>query len=70
MASKVKKVKKKTHKAAGKRMKLSGTGKVLRKRAGLGHLCSHKTTKRKRQLRRTGAVDRTIAKTYRRMLSA
>jgi large subunit ribosomal protein L35 len=41
----------KTHKASVKRFRISATGKLKRSQAGKKHLNSHKTGKRKRQLR-------------------
>jgi large subunit ribosomal protein L35 len=43
--------KQKTHKASKKRFRVSATGKLIRTQAGKKHLLSHKTGKRKRQLR-------------------
>jgi large subunit ribosomal protein L35 len=43
----------KTHKASKKRFRLTATGKLKRRQAGKKHLLSHKTGKRKRQLRRS-----------------
>ncbi len=45
--------KQKTHKGLAKRVKVTGTGKVVRKQANRGHLMSTKASKRKRRLRRT-----------------
>jgi len=45
--------KQKTHKGIAKRVKLTGKGKVKRRKAGTGHLLSGKKAKRKRQLRRS-----------------
>ena len=50
MASKVKKVKTKTHKGASKRFRLKPSGLLKRKRAGLRHILSNKSSKRKRHL--------------------
>ncbi len=44
--------KKKTHKGAAKRFKISGTGKVLRTQAMKRHILTKKTRSRKRRLRR------------------
>ena len=44
------KTKMKTHSGAAKRFKITGTGKVMRKKAGKRHLLSHKAAKRKRNL--------------------
>ena len=41
----------KTHKGSAKRFRVSATGKLKRAQAGKKHLNSHKTGKRKRQLR-------------------
>jgi large subunit ribosomal protein L35 len=65
MASKVKKVKRKTHKGAKKRMKITKSGKVKRHQAGSGHLLTKKSGKRKRNLRRPALVDSTLEKKYR-----
>ena len=45
--------KKKTHKAASKRCKITATGKVVSSRACKRHLASCKSRKRKRNLRKT-----------------
>jgi len=45
------KYKQKTKKAVAKRFKKTATGKILRSKAGRGHLFASKTSKRKRQLR-------------------
>jgi len=42
--------KQKTRKAAAKRLKQTGTGKFMRMRAGVRHLNTHKSAKRKRRL--------------------
>jgi large subunit ribosomal protein L35 len=41
----------KTHKASKKRFRVTAKGKLKRSQAGKKHLNSHKTGKRKRQLR-------------------
>ena len=41
----------KTHKASKKRFRVTASGKMKRSQAGKKHLNSHKTAKRKRQLR-------------------
>jgi large subunit ribosomal protein L35 len=40
----------KTHSGAGKRFRLSGTGKVMRRRANRNHLLEHKPSRRTRRL--------------------
>jgi len=43
----------KPHKGLKKRVKITARGKVVRKVAGAGHLMSHKSGQRRRQLRRS-----------------
>jgi large subunit ribosomal protein L35 len=56
--------KKKTHKGAKKRFKLTGTGKVLRHNSMKRHILTKKTTARKRRLRKeteqVGSLGRTV----------
>jgi len=40
----------KTHSGAKKRFKVTGTGKVMRRRANRNHMLEHKPTKRTRRL--------------------
>jgi len=40
----------KTHSGAAKRFKITGTGKVMCKRAGKRHLLTHKSSKRTRTM--------------------
>jgi large subunit ribosomal protein L35 len=47
----------KTHSGANKRFRLTGTGKVMRRRANRGHLLEHKSSRRTRRL----AGDVTLA---------
>ncbi len=49
----------KTKKAAAKRFKITGTGKILRSHAGKRHLLQSKSAKRKRQAAKAGLVDKT-----------
>jgi len=46
----------KTRKAVAKRFKITGTGKILRTRAGRRHLLECKSAKRKRQLGKLAVV--------------
>ena len=46
----------KTHKGLKKRFKLSAKGKLLHRSAGTSHLLSHKSSKRKRKLRKASVV--------------
>jgi len=54
----------KTHKSIRKRFRVTASGKLKRRQAGKKHLLSHKTGKRKRQLRQPIAETTKIAKTY------
>ncbi len=48
--------KQKTHKGLKKRIKITGTGKVKRSRAGHSHLMSCKNSKRRRRLAKATVV--------------
>jgi len=54
----------KTHKASKKRFRVTGTGKLKRASAGKKHLNSHKTGKRKRQLRAPVVMGGKLAAKY------
>jgi len=51
----------KTRKSVAKRFKITGTGKVLRSRAGRRHLAQTKNAKRLRSLGKSVVVDKTDA---------
>jgi large subunit ribosomal protein L35 len=48
----------KTNRAAAKRLKRTGTGKLRRRRANKSHILTKKSTKRKRRLRQATLVSR------------
>ncbi|KAJ4709524.1 50S ribosomal protein L35 [Melia azedarach] len=48
----------KTHKASAKRFRVTGKGKIMRRRAGKQHLLAKKNTKRKLRLSKMHAVSR------------
>lgn len=52
----------KTHRGAAKRFSLTGTGKVRRNKAFASHIMTSKTTKRKRNLRKSALLDKTNEK--------
>lgn len=52
----------KTKKAVAKRFKITGRGKILRRKPGLRHLASSKSSKRKRRLGKAGLVHETMIK--------
>ena len=60
--------KQKTHKGAAKRFKVTGSGKVVRHHANHSHILTKKTTKRKRNLRKTTLVSPAFAATIKDML--
>jgi len=55
----VSKIKLKTRKAASKRVKITGTGKVMRNPSGKKHLLSHRSSKVKRKKRGFSVVSTT-----------
>ena len=58
----------KTHSGAKKRFKLTKTGKVKRAHAFKSHILNTKTTKRKRNLRKTEVADVTNQKQIKRLI--
>jgi large subunit ribosomal protein L35 len=58
----------KTKRGAAKRFKATGSGKIKRSKAFTSHILTKKSTKRKRNLRKSGLVDSTDIKGIRRIL--
>lgn len=58
----------KTNRAARKRFRYTGSGKVRRQKANHSHILTKKTRKRKRQLRKLGVVDATNVRQVARLL--
>ena len=54
--------KQKTHKGLSKRVKITASGKVMRKRAGGGHLMSSKNAKRRRRVAGSAILTPATAK--------
>lgn len=54
----------KTHKAIASRIKVTGTGKLLRQKPGHRHKLTKKSSKRKRRLSHQALVCETQLKTY------
>lgn len=52
----------KTHRAAAKRYKVTATGKITRRHAGIGHLLQHKSESRKRKIFGDIAISETMEK--------
>ena len=58
----------KTSKAAAKRFKVTGTGKLKRAKAYKSHILTKKTTKRKRNLGKPAITDATNVKNMKKIL--
>ncbi|MGH7208381.1 MAG: 50S ribosomal protein L35 [Nitrospiraceae bacterium] len=58
----------KTHKGASKRFSRTGTGKLVRRKAGRRHILTSKARDRKRRLKGATAVDRTMVLSVSRLL--
>ena len=54
--------KQKTHRGAAKRFTLTKTGKIKRAKAYRNHIMASKSPKQKRNLRKSGLVDKTEVK--------
>ena len=68
MATK-KSAKKKTHRGAKKRFKLTATGKVMRHQSGKRHILTKKTRTRKRRLRREVEQGGSLGRTVKQLIS-
>ena len=58
----------KTNRAAAKRFKKTGTGKLKRNKAYKLHILTKKTTKKKRELRKAAMMDKTNEKVMKKIL--
>ena len=58
----------KTNRGAAKRSKTTGSGKIVRNKAFSSHILTKKSTKRKRNLRKSGLVDSTNLKQVRKLI--
>ena len=54
----------KTSRAAAKRFKVTGTGKLKRNKAYKRHILTKKTRKNKRNLRKPAMTDKTVSYTH------
>jgi large subunit ribosomal protein L35 len=59
----------KTHKTAVKRFKITGTGKIMRRRSGNNHMFFHKSGAQKRRLDTPAVLSKTESKRVRRLLA-
>ncbi len=64
------KVKMKTKKAVQARFKVTGTGKLVRRRPGKRHILTKKSSNRKRRLGKSTLVDKTQSGMYARLIGA
>ncbi len=58
----------KTKRAAAKRYKVTGTGKIMKMKANKSHILNKKSTKRKRNLRKQIEMDATNVKVARKLI--
>lgn len=58
----------KTHRGTAKRIKLSGTGKIMRRRANGSHFLEKKSASRKRTIATKAVVKGSIAQSLKRAL--
>ena len=58
----------KTNRAAAKRFKVTGTGKLKRNKAYKSHILTKKSTKRKRNLKQATITDATNVKNMKKVL--
>ena len=58
----------KTKRAAAKRFKTTGSGKLRRNKANHNHILTKKSTKRKRGLRQSAMMDKTNEKVMKKVL--
>ena len=65
-----KKIKQKTKRAAAKRFKVTGSGKVVRRKAYKGHLTAKKSPNRKRRLRKAAPVSSADIKNVKSLIGA
>jgi len=63
------KLKAKTHKGLSKRVKITGTGKLVRGQGGTSHLLSGKSAKRRRNLRKTTTIPDHLVKGFKARLT-
>ena len=52
----------KTNRAAAKRFRVTGSGRIRRSKSGLNHMMQEKSKKRLRRLRKNDMVDSTLEK--------
>lgn len=58
----------KTNRGAAKRFKVTGKGRVAYSKSYASHILTKKTTKRKRNLRKSGIIDKTNVAMVKRLI--
>ncbi len=58
----------KTHRGAAKRFKVTGSGKIVRRKAGGNHILTKKSSKRKRTLKQAALVHETEKKNIKQLI--
>ncbi len=58
----------KTNRGAAKRFKVTGSGKLVRRKAKSSHILTKKSTKIKRKMRKSGIVDDSNVKAIKRIM--
>ncbi len=58
----------KTNRGAAKRFRTTGSGKIVRNKAFSSHILTKKSTKRKRNLRKSGLLDSANLRNVQRMI--
>jgi large subunit ribosomal protein L35 len=58
----------KTHRGAAKRFSMTGSGKIRRNKAFASHILTTKTTKRKRNLRKSVVLDHANEKAIKKLI--
>lgn len=58
----------KTNKSLAKRFKITGTGKLMRKKQGRKHIMTKKSAAKKRRLEKPTLVSPSFEKTFKRMI--
>lgn len=58
----------KTHKGTAKRVRLSGSGKIMRVRASSNHMLTKKSSRRKRAINQSAEITGKIAKNIKRAI--
>ncbi|MDP2167383.1 MAG: 50S ribosomal protein L35 [Thermodesulfovibrionales bacterium] len=59
----------KTHRGAAKRFKLTGTGKIKRRKAYKSHMLTGKSAKRTRRLRKSALVPKGLERSIKKLLN-